>query len=62
MLNAYGVSLRIMADINATLAQKGLLPKTGAVVEATLIAAPSFTKKSSGERGPEMHQTNKRHQ
>ena len=36
--------------------------KTGTVVDATLIAAPSSTKNSSGERDPEMHQTKKGNQ
>ncbi len=51
-----------MAAINATLAQKGLLLKTGTVVDATLIAAPSSTKNKDGERDPEMHQTKKGNQ
>ena len=59
LLKAYGLSMRIIVAINAALAQKWLLPKTGAAVEATLIAALSRTKKNSGERGPEMHQTKK---
>jgi IS5 family transposase len=41
---------------------KGLLLKSGTVVDATLIAAPSSTKNSSGERDPEMHQTKKGNQ
>jgi len=32
-----------------------LMLKTGTVVDATLIAAPSSTKNSTGERDPEMH-------
>ena len=32
------------------------------MVDATLIAAPSSTKNSSGERDPEMHQTKKGNQ
>jgi IS5 family transposase len=51
-----------MAAINATLTKRGLLLKTGTVVDATLIAAPSSTKNSSGERDPEMHQTKKGNQ
>ena len=53
------MSLQILATVNATLAAKGLLLKSGTVVDATLIAAPSSTKNSSGERDPEMHQTKK---
>ena len=33
--------------------------KTGTVIDATLIAAPTSTKNSTGERDPEMHQTKK---
>ena len=36
--------------------------KTGTVLDATLIAAPSSTKSSSGKRDPEMHQTKKGNQ
>jgi IS5 family transposase len=32
---------------------------SGTIVDATIIAAPSSTKNSSGERDPEMHQTKK---
>jgi transposase, IS5 family len=47
------------ALINKGLAQQGLLLKTGTVVDATIIAAPSSTKNKSGERDPEMHQNKK---
>jgi IS5 family transposase len=36
--------------------------KTGTVVDATIIAAPSSTKNAQGERDPEMHQTKKGNQ
>jgi hypothetical protein len=36
--------------------------KTGTVVDATLIAAPSSTKNDQGQRDPEMHQTKKGNQ
>ena len=62
LLEEHGLSVQIMTAINATLAQKGLLLKTGTVVDATLIAAPSSTKNSTGERDPEMHQSKKGHQ
>jgi len=41
---------------------QGLLLKSGTAIDATLIAAPSSTKNSSGERDPEMHQTKKGNQ
>ena len=62
MLETHSLSLQILATVNATLAAKRLLLKSGTVVDATLIAAPSSTKNSSGERDPEMHQTKKGNQ
>jgi len=62
LLEARDLSLQILATVNATLAAKGLLLKSGTVVDATLIAAPSSTKNSSGERDPEMHQAKKGNQ
>jgi IS5 family transposase len=46
---------------NTQLIPRGLLPKTGAVVGAILIAAPSSTKNRT-EHDPEMHQTKKGNQ
>jgi IS5 family transposase len=62
LLEQHNLSLQILATVNATLAAKGLLLKSATVVDATLIAAPSSTKNSSGERDPEMHQTKKGNQ
>jgi len=49
----------MLAAVNDTLSRRGLLLKSGSVVDATLIAAPSSTKNSTGARDPEMHQTKK---
>ena len=62
LLEENNLSIQLLATINATLATKGLMLKTGTVVDATLIAAPSSTKNSTGERDPEMHQTKKGNQ
>ena len=62
LLEANNLSIQLMAAINATLATKGLLLKSGTVVDATLIAAPPSTKNRTGERDPEMHQTQKGNQ
>lgn len=62
LLEANNLSLQLLAAINATLATKGLLLKSGTVVDATLIAAPPSTKNRTGERDPEMHQTKKGNQ
>jgi IS5 family transposase len=61
-LEEHQLSLQILATVNATHAHKGLLVKSGAVIDATLIAAPSSTKNSSGGRDPDMHQTKKGNQ
>ena len=62
LLETHDLSLQILATVNATLTAKGLLLKQGTVVDATLIAAPSSTKNSTGTRDPEMHQTKKGNQ
>ena len=62
LLEVNNLSIQLLATINATLATKGLMLKTGTVVDATLIAAPSSTKNSKGERDPEMHQVKKGNQ
>jgi len=62
LLEAHSLAPKILNCINAKLAACGLLLKAGTVVDATLIAAPSSTKNSSGERDPEMHQTKKGNQ
>lgn len=62
MLEEYDLAQDILKQVNALLARKGLLLKRGSIVDATIIAAPSSTKNSSGERDPEMHQTKKGNQ
>jgi IS5 family transposase len=62
MLEANNLSLQIMATINALLTQRGLLLKTGTVVDATLIAAPSSTKNKDHARDPQMHSSKKGNQ
>lgn len=59
LLEKHGLAAQMFAAVNATLGAKGLMLKTGSVVDATLIAAPSSTKNNSGTRDPEMHQTKK---
>ena len=62
LLEEHNLSIQLLATINATLIAKGLMLKTGTVVDATLITAPSSTKNSKGERDPEMHQSKKGNQ
>ena len=59
LLEKHQLGLQLLATVNAMLTAKGLMLKSGTVIDATLIAAPSSTKNSSGERDPEMHQTKK---
>ena len=54
-----GESFRL---INEYLAENGLNVKTGTIVDATLIDAPSSTKNQDGKRDPEMRQTKKGNQ
>jgi IS5 family transposase len=49
----------ILSEVNELLSQRGLMLKTGTVVDATLIAAPSSTKNKDKERDPEMHSSKK---
>ena len=48
LLEEHELSPKILQVINARLAAHGLLLKTGTVVDATLIAAPSSTKNKGG--------------
>lgn len=62
LLESHDLSLQSFSTVNAMLQAKGLLLKSGTVVDATLIAAPSSTKNKDGKRDPEMHQTKKGNQ
>ena len=53
---------QILAVVNELLGAKGLLLRTGTAVDAKLIVAPSSTKNASGERDPEMKQSQKSQQ
>ncbi len=59
LLEEHGLAAPMLATVNRVLQERGLTLKTGTVVDATLIAAPSSTKNSKGERDPEMRQTKK---
>ena len=61
-LEKHKLAEQILATVNDILTQRGLLLKTGTVVDATLIAAPTSTKNKSKERDPEMHSSKKRNQ
>ena len=50
LLESHKLAPKILDTVNELLRGKGLLLRAGTVVDATLIAAPSSTKNSSGER------------
>ena len=59
VLEKHKLAVQILQTFNDLLSAKGVMLKSGTVVDATLIAAPSSTKNSSGERDPEMKQSRK---
>jgi IS5 family transposase len=59
LLERHKLAEQILATVNDLLREQGLMLRTGTVVDATLIAAPSSTKNASGQRDPEMHQSKK---
>ncbi|AVS77820.1 IS5/IS1182 family transposase, partial [Paracidovorax avenae] len=59
VLEKHKLAGQILQTVNDLLSAKGVMLKSGTVVDATLIAAPSSTKNSSGERDPEMKQSRK---
>jgi IS5 family transposase len=61
-LEKHKLAEKILAVVNDLLTQRGLLLKTGTVVDATLIAAPTSTKNNDKVRDPEMHSSQKGNQ
>ncbi|MBQ0930622.1 IS5 family transposase [Ideonella sp. 4Y16] len=59
VLEKHKLAAQILQTVNDLLSAKGVMLRSGTVVDATLIAAPSSTKNSSGERDPEMKQSRK---
>ena len=62
LLERHNLAPDMLRLVNDILGAKGLLLRTGTVVDATLIAAPSSTKNADGQRDPEMKQTKKGNQ
>jgi len=50
---------QLFAKVGEVLQQSGFKLKTGTIVDATIIGAPSSTKNADNARDPEMHQTRK---
>jgi IS5 family transposase len=59
LLEQHQLTEAIFSEIRALLEEKRLLLKSGTIVDATIIAAPSSTKNATETRDPEMHQTRK---
>jgi IS5 family transposase len=62
LLEKHALAAKLFAEINAVLAEAGLLVGTGTIVDATLVAAPPSTKNRDRARDPEMQQTRKGNQ
>jgi len=61
LLEKHELAAQILVIVNDILIQRRLLLKTGTVVDATLIAAPSSTKNKDYKREQGMHSSNKGH-
>ncbi|MBP9148613.1 MAG: IS5 family transposase [Rhodoferax sp.] len=61
-LEKHSLAVKILAEVNAVLTERGLMLKEGSAVDATLIAAPSSTKNKGKTRDPEMHSSQKGNQ
>jgi IS5 family transposase len=59
LLERHGLTQAIFADISAHLADKGITLRSGTLVDATIIDAPSSTKNRAGARDPEMSSAKK---
>jgi transposase, IS5 family len=59
LLETHRLTEQVFALVRGLLETKGLLLKTGTIVDATIISAPSSTKNGAERRDPEMRQTKK---
>ncbi|MFO0513393.1 MAG: IS5 family transposase, partial [Rhodobacterales bacterium] len=59
LLERHGLTEAIFTDVNAHLADKGITLRSGTLVDATIIDAPSSTKNKAKARDPEMSSTKK---
>lgn len=62
LLELHHLTAKLFARTNRYLEQQGLIVKSGTIVDATIINAPTSTKNGSGQRDPEMRQTKKGNQ
>jgi hypothetical protein len=59
LLERHGLTQAIFADVNAHLADKSITLRSGTLIDATIIDAPSSTKNKAHARDPEMSSTKK---
>ena len=59
LLERHNLGQVILKEVNAHLAEQGLLLREGTIVDATILSAPTSTKNKKKARDPEMHQTKK---
>lgn len=59
LLEKHNLNEKLFAEVGRVLQASGMALKTGTIVDATIIAAPSSTKNTEKKRDPEMHQTRK---
>jgi len=59
LLEKHQLTETIFAEVRALLEERKLLVKSGTIVDATIISAPSSTKNVGKQRDCEMHQTRK---
>jgi transposase, IS5 family len=59
LLEEHQLTEQIFAEVRQLLEDKKLLLKSGTIVDATIISAPSSTKNAAKRRDPEMHQGKK---
>jgi len=59
LLERHGLTEALFAGVNVHLADKGITLRSGTLVDATIIDAPSSTKNKAGARDPEMSSTKK---
>jgi transposase, IS5 family len=59
LLEEHKLTRAIFEEVRGLLEERRLLLKSGTIVDATIITAPSSTKNAEGKRDPEMGQTKK---
>jgi len=57
LLQEHDLGEQLFAEVGRVLQRSGFALKTGTIVDATLIGAPSSTKKADKARDPEIHHT-----